>query len=365
MKRFITLLTAFLLFSQLLVFNCAAVGVSAQSAFAIDGENGIVVYEKNADMKMGMASTTKIMTCLVALENCPLEKKVQVSDCAIGVEGSSIYLQKGESLTMSNLLYALMLQSANDAATAIAYEIGGSIEGFAELMNKKANELGLQNTHFTNPHGLYDDEHYTTARDLALITKYAMNNPLFREIVATKKSMIPMSNGEGMRSLVNHNKLLRIYDGTIGVKTGFTKKTGRCLVSAAEKDGTTIIAVTLNAPDDWNDHISLLDLGFEKVQTLSLADEDQYNFKISVVGGKDNYVTVKNSDGLKYTLLKENSNITSEVIHDRFVFAPVKQGQVLGYVVFYNKGEEIGRVNLIAQNSIEKNVSKKKLFGIF
>jgi D-alanyl-D-alanine carboxypeptidase len=365
MKKIISVLTVILLFSQIFTVNCLALDVSAHSAYVIDGEEGIAVYEKNANEKMGMASTTKIMTCLVAIENCPLEKKVAVSDKAIGVEGSSIYLQKGETLTMKHLLYALMLQSANDAATAIACEISGSIEGFAELMNKKAQELGLKNTHFTNPHGLYDENHYTTARDLALITKHALDNPTFREIVSTKKTVIPLNNDEGARALVNHNKLLRIYDGAIGVKTGFTKKTGRCLVSAAQKDDTTIIAVTLNAPDDWNDHKSMLDMGFDKIQTVSLACEGQYNCKVSVVGGQSDYVTLTNTEGLKYTYLKENANITSEIIHDRFIFAPVKQGEVIGHVVFYNNGEEIGRIKLTAQNSVEKPVSKKKLFGIF
>ena len=186
MKKFISLLTVFFLFSQVFTLDCSAIGVSAQSAFAIDGESGIIVYEKNADMKMGMASTTKIMTCLVALENCPLEKKVAVSDNAIGIEGSSIYLQKGETLTMSNLLYALMLQSANDAATAIAIAISGSTDEFAVLMNQKAEELGLKNTHFTNPHGLHDQNHKASAYDLAVITAYAMKNGIFKQIVSSK-----------------------------------------------------------------------------------------------------------------------------------------------------------------------------------
>ncbi|MBR5314699.1 MAG: D-alanyl-D-alanine carboxypeptidase, partial [Clostridia bacterium] len=221
MKKFIIIPTVIWLILQSFAIGCCALDVSAHSAFVIDGDSGLTVYEKNADAKMGMASTTKIMTCIVAIENCNLEKDVSVSDKAIGVEGSSIYLQKGETLTMKQLLYALMLQSANDAATAIACEISGSTEEFAVLMNEKAKSLGLKNTHFTNPHGLYDENHYTTARELALITKHALENPTFREIVSTIKTTIPLNNDEGVRALVNHNKLLRIYDGAIGVKTGF------------------------------------------------------------------------------------------------------------------------------------------------
>ena len=308
-KKIIRISICIAIFFVVLCINCHALNVSANSAVVIDADTGCVIYEKNAYERKGMASTTKIMTALVALENCPLEKDIQVSDFAIGVEGSSIYLKQGEHLTMKQLLYALMLQSANDAATAIAYEVGGNIEGFAQLMNKKAEELGLKDTHFTNPHGLFDDEHYTTAYDLALITRYALENPTFREIVSTQKTIIPLNNGEGSRVLVNHNKLLRSYDGCIGVKTGFTKKTGRCLVTAAEKEGTTVIAVTLNAPNDWNDHKAMLDMGLETLKTYSLAEIEQFNYRVNVVGGQNSYIDATNTCGFKYTCMKENANM--------------------------------------------------------
>ena len=365
MKKTIIKTTVFLLLACFFCINCKAIDTSAQSAVVIDGDKGIAVYEKDAHTRRGMASTTKIMTAIVAIESCPLDKIIKINDAAVGVEGSSIYLKRGEKLTMKELLYALLLQSANDAAAAIAYEVGGSIEGFAQMMNDKSDELGLKDTHFTNPHGLYDEDHYTTAYELALITKHALNDPTFREIVSTKKTIIPLNNGEGSRVLVNHNKMLNTYTGAIGVKTGFTKKTGRCLVSAAENDGTTVIAVTLNAPSDWSDHTKMLDLGFENVKTVRLASKDQYNCKVAVVGGNCEYITVTNKGELKYTCLTKDLNVTSEIIMDHFLFAPIKKNEVVGHVVFYNSGEEIGRVELVSQDSIDKKIIKKKLFGIF
>ena len=354
-----------LLFPALSV-NCSAMDISARSAVVINGENGNIAYEKNAHARMGMASTTKIMTAITALENCDdINKTVSIDDRAIGIEGSSIYMKKGEKLTMKELLYALLLQSANDAAAAIAYEVSGSIEGFAELMNEKANGLGLKDTHFTNPHGLYDEDHYTTAYELALITKHALSNPLFREIVSTKKATITQNNGEGKRVLVNHNKLLSLYEGCIGVKTGFTKKTGRCLVSAAEKDGTLSIAVTLNAPNDWQDHKKLLDKGFDTFATYHLASPEQYSFRLSVVGSETNYIQAKNAEGLKYTCQKQDSSITKEIILDRFLFAPINKGDKVGQVIFYNQGKEIGRIDLVADKNAPVKKVKKKLFGIF
>lgn len=365
MKKTILIFSLLCIFTSFLPHRAEALSPSAQSAVVIDGDGCTVAYEKNAHSRMGMASTTKIMTALVAIENYPLEKEFTVSDKALGVEGSSIYLKKGERFTMKQLLYALLLQSANDAATAIAIEVGGSVENFAVLMNNKADSLELQNTHFTNPHGLYDENHYTTAYDLALITQYALKNPTFKEIVSTYKTSIPLNGIENGRVLVNHNKLLRQYEGAIGVKTGFTKMTGRCLVSAAERDGTTMIAVTLNAPDDWNDHKSMLDHGFEKYKTFHLAPPQSINCKIPVVGGNKSYVNLCNEGGLTYTCDKKTANITKEVVLSRFLFAPVEKNQAVGQIIFYNNGTEIGRVDLLTQDSVEQKHIKKKLFGLF
>ncbi len=365
MKKIIYLISAVLSFTFSLTFFCSALDTSAQSAILIEAESGQIVYEKDSQTRRGMASTTKIMTAIVAIENCDTHKQVKISDSAVGVEGSSIYLQKGETLTMEQLLYALMLQSANDAATAIAVEVSGSIDSFAELMNKKAEEIGLCNTHFTNPHGLFDENHYTTAYDLAQITRYAMKNDFFKTLVSTKRATIPLKQAEGTRVLLNHNKLLKIYDGAIGVKTGFTKKTGRCLVSAAEKNGVTLIAVTLNASDDWNDHKKMLDYGFERVFCKSLAEQGSLSYKIPVVGGSCSFVNCTNVEGLKIITTNENINITSKVFLDRFYFAPIKKGEIIGQVVYYDNDEEIGKLDLITTNDIAQKTVKKKLFGLF
>ena len=227
--------------------------LSAESAILIEASTGDVVMEKNCDTRLPMASTTKIMTALTALSIASPETPIVTDAAAVGVEGSSIYLTEGETLTLEQMLYALMLESANDAAEAIAIGLCKSKEAFADEMNRIADEMGLTDTHFVNPHGLDDEEHYTTARELSTIALHAMQNELFRTIVSTRKTTIPHSGEDAERLLVNHNKLLRIYEDCIGVKTGFTKRSGRCLVSAAERDGVELIAVTLNAPNDWDE----------------------------------------------------------------------------------------------------------------
>ncbi len=263
-KFLIALIILSLIFSLFTIYVYSAskkeMNLSAKAAFLYEPNTKNVIYEKNKDLRLPMASTTKIMTAIVTIENADLNKTVRVNDNAIGIEGSSVYLKQGEEITVSALLYALMLQSANDAASALAYEISGSIEGFAELMNNKAKELGLKDTNFENPHGLDSENHYTTAHDLAIIAAYALKNPTFKEISSTQKTVIHSS--VGARAIKNHNKLLSSYNGCIGVKTGYTKKSGRSLVSAAERGGVLLISVTIDAPDDWSDHKKLFDYGF-------------------------------------------------------------------------------------------------------
>ena len=264
-EKIITILiAATLIFSLFTIYAYSAkipeMKLSAKAAALYDLESESFIFSKNERTRLPMASTTKIMTAIVVIENAPLDKTVTVDDRAIGVEGSSVYLLKGESLSIESLLYALMLRSANDAAAALAYEISGSIESFALLMNEKAASLGLSDTNFENPHGLDSNNHYTTAHDLAIISAYAMRIPEFVEICSTYKKEIPSSLQS--RILLNHNKLLSTYDDCIGIKTGYTKKSGRSLASAAEKDGKTLICVTINAPDDWNDHKKLYNYGF-------------------------------------------------------------------------------------------------------
>ena len=339
---------------------CAADTCSAKSAILIEASSGDIIYEKNAHEKMPMASTTKIMTAIVALEHGNLNDTVTVSNESCGVEGSSIYLTPGETLTLEDLLYALMLESANDAAAAIAYHISGGIEEFANMMNDTAERIGVNNTHFTNPHGLDNEAHYTTASDLARITAYALKNEDFRKIVSTYKKQIPLRGDEGVRVLLNHNKLLRISDDVIGVKTGFTKHSGRCLVSAAERDGVCLIAVTLSDPNDWRDHTDLHEMGFSLYSCVSLATPGEFCVQIPCPGAPDGYLEAKNTDSLT-KCVKNGSSIHHLVEADRMVFPPICEGETLGKVSFYSDDTLIGEVPLFASFSVEEPTENRSL----
>ena len=316
--------------------------VSAKSAVLIEASTGEILYEKNAHLPMGMASTTKIMTALVALESAAPDTVITVPKEAVGVEGSSVYLTEGEQLTLCDLLYALLLSSANDAATAIAIAIGGSEEAFCARMNARARSLGLQSTRFANPHGLYDEEHYTTAYELAQITAEALSIPLFSQIVSTYTKKIPHDGIPDVRLLCNHNKLLRTYEGAIGVKTGFTKKTGRTLVSAAERDGMTLIAVTLDAPDDWRDHTALLDYGFASYEAVTYATAGELRIPFPVVGGTREQVYLTNEQDLTLILPKGHSALTARTeASGRFLYAPVARGMCVGTLTVLCDGQSV------------------------
>lgn len=345
----------FLVLSSLFVFSSHGQEpiVSAEHAILIEADSGTVLFEKNGREQAPMASTTKIMTALLAIESGDLSRMVTVSPEAVGIEGSSIYLKAEEVLRMEELVYAVMLQSANDAAAAIALELSGSIEAFAERMNQKAQELGLYDTHFTNPHGLDDAEHYTSAHDLARLAAYALKNPKFAEVVSTVKKVIPLSETEGSRVLVNHNRLLRSYPDVIGVKTGFTKKSGRCLVSAAEKNGIRVIAVTLNAPDDWNDHREMLDYGFDSLEIREIAAIGDYTLEVNCAGGTKETILASNSTALSLILKKDDAmeiRAVNELPH--FIFAPVRRGEKLGEIVFYAGDRVLGAVDMVAEESV-------------
>lgn len=326
----------------------ATMELSAQSAVLIEAESGQILYSKAENQILPMASTTKIMTALVALELCPLNRPITVSSEAVGVEGSSIYLTEGEILTLEQLLYAMLLESANDAAAAIAIGISGSILSFANEMNRKADELGLVHTHFTNPHGLDDELHYTTAFELAMITRAAMKNEAFRTIVSTRKTTIPHDGNAGVRLLVNHNKLLRLYDGCIGVKTGFTKRSGRCLVSAAERDGIILIAVTLHAPDDWNDHTKLFDYGFSQLHHVTLCTPEELTYSLPVVGGQEAYVLLTNTDTVGVTLPIGAENVSMTIEGEHFEYAEIRAGEVYAHAVFRCDTDGDGDLEVLA-----------------
>ena len=314
-----------------------AISLSAKSAILIDADDRCVLYFKNASERLPMASTTKIVTALVASELLDAEKLISIPHEAVGIEGSSVYLCEGELLTVEQLLYALLLESANDAAVALAISAAGSVESFAKKCNEKAYTLGLCNTNFTNPHGLYDEAHYTTAYDLAILSAEALRHPLIRKICASKTARIPLGvtktepNGTGVRHLKNHNKMLSTYAGAIGVKTGFTKKSGRCLISAAERDGLTLIAVTLNAPDDWRDHTAMLDYGFDNYERRTIYGAGEFSYNLPVSNGEAPYIRLKNLSPIKATV-KKSTPTHSERIEAcfRFAVAPISEGQILG-----------------------------------
>lgn len=273
------------LFSACLIILCcliyassvlANINVSAQAAILMEVDSGRIFFEKNADEELRIASITKIMTAIIALEEGELRDKVITSKNAAGKEGSSIYLRLGEKLTLEEMLYGLMLRSGNDAAVAIAEHIGGSVDGFVFLMNQKAAELGMTKTIFNNPHGLDDhEEHYSTARDMAILTAYALKNEDFAEIAKTKRKTAELPGEKWDRVWYNKNKLLTMYPYADGVKTGFTKRAKRTLVSSATKNGQQLVAVTLNAPNDWQDHITMFEYGFAQMQQMESFKEKE------------------------------------------------------------------------------------------
>ena len=342
--------------------NTSAISTSAQSAILLDASDDSVLYAKNADLRLPMASTTKIMTALIALEYGNIDTQYAIPQKAVGVEGSSVYLVEGEMLTLGELVYALMLESANDAAEAIAIIIAGSTDAFADIMNRRADELGLQDTNFKNPHGLDHDEHYTTAYDLAKLTSYALKLPQFREIVSTRKTTIPFNGDEGRRLLVNHNRLLREYRGAIGVKTGFTKRSGRCLVSAAERDGMTLVAVTINAPNDWRDHTAMLDWGFENYVHYVLSEVGEYTLTLPVTGGNTEWTICTNTQKICVTLKKCHGPISVEVIAPHFVYAPIQQAQTVGKLIYTCDGEIIGESTLHTTTDVSIRNTKKSFW---
>lgn len=252
-----------------------SVSTHAKAAALIDVESGRILYSSHGDEPMLIASLTKIMTAIVAIEYGDLNSKVKVGKKAFAKEGSSLFLRLGEEMTLQNMLYGLMLRSGNDAATAIAEHVGGSEEGFVHLMNAKAEELSLKHTHFANPHGLDAEGHYSSANDLAVLTAYALHNPVFKEIVKTQVKTADNPYEKWEYKWSNKNKMLRLYEGADGVKTGYTKKALRCLVSSATRGGQQLVAVTLNDGNDWNDHSALLDFGFNRFPLKTMIERGE------------------------------------------------------------------------------------------
>lgn len=335
--------------------------VSAESYCLMDGDTGDVLASSNENVKMPIASTTKILTCIVALESAHPEDEVCIAKEAVGVEGSSVYLKQGEKLKLLDLLYALMLESANDAATAIAIHLAGSVEAFAERMNEKAADLGMKNSHFVNPHGLNDEAHYASAKDLSVLMAYAMKNPVFAQLVGTKTHTIPALE-QNQRFLSNHNRLLRSDSRCVGGKTGFTKAAGRCLVTAAEENGKRLICTTLGAPDDWNDHRELFDYGFSLYSQNVVLQSRELSIEIPVVGGEADRVLLTNENAVVLPL-RAGETVEKIVELPRFFYAPIlEDGKPLGEIAISLDGIELARCPIVAKENVAQKQSKPNFF---
>lgn len=347
----------------LLVFSFSAncLETSAKSAIVINADTFSVLYSHNINQRLPMASTTKIITALLLAEQNTPEKTVVATHEMVNIEGTSMGLKAGDIVTYRDLLYGILLPSGNDAANTAAIAIGGSIEKFAHKMNQKALSFGLHNTNFVTPSGLDADGHFTTAYDLAVITAYALRNKDFAAAASSRTAKVNFGT-RATTTLTNHNKLLKLYDAAIGVKTGFTKKSGRCLVSAARRGNTTLIAVTLNDPNDWQDHINLLDYGFGLTGDAVILPEVATSLPVMA---SDN-ASVK----LKFSPLNigktPEDKITYKVYMPQFLFSPVKQGDVIGYTEFYSSGRLIAQKEILADGSyIEENIKPSFIENIF
>lgn len=352
MKRVIAGMAAAIL-AAVLVFPCY--GVSAKSAILTDAQTGRVVFEKDPDARSLIASTTKIMTALVVCEQCNVLDRVKIPKEAVGIEGSSIYLREGEVLTVQELLYGLMLHSGNDAAVALAIYCAGTVEGFAELMNDKAFRLGMTGTHFANPNGLDSPGHYSTARDMAVLAAYAMENPIFAQTVSAKSVSI------SGRSLRNHNKLLWLVEGADGVKTGFTKAAGRILVSSAARQGRRLVAVTMNDPNDWQDHINLLETGFTEYAVKMIVRAGDCLGHIEIAGGQNGSVHLIAGESFSYALTeKETTNVI--INGPGFVYAPVVEGQDAGCAYVCLDDKPVGKIPLVFGETVEQKPLEEPSF---
>ena len=364
MKRSILCIVAivsFLFFTATDVSAFSVYELSAKSAVLIDAQTGTIITGKNEYQTLPMASTTKIMSALLLIESGDLDTEFKVDNSAIMVEGSSMGLCEDDIVTKRALCYGMLLPSGNDAANETAVLLAGSPGKFADMMNAKAEQLGLTKTHFVTPSGLHDENHYSTAYDMAQLTREALKNETFREICGTKQIKLKFGNPPYERWLTNTNKLLSLYDGCIGVKTGFTDEAGRCLVSAAEKNGVTLICVTLNASNDWNDHMKMYDYGFSITESRK-AKLDYSGLSANVAGGNKSSVHIVPSEIPEYTVInRAEPDIYYEAVVESFIYAPVEKGKKAGTIRFYSDGELIGVSDLVASESCEAVIKEHKL----
>ncbi len=364
---FCCVLSAFFALFTVKTKGLDANSVSAKASVLICMDSREVIFEKNKDLKLPMASTTKIMTSLILAEQPDLSKEVIVTSEMLIVEGTSMGLKAGDTVSYKDLLYGMLLSSGNDAANVTAFALGKSLKGFAVLMNKKAKEIGLENTSFVTPSGLDDENHYTTAYDLAILSAVALKNPVFKTVCSSKTATVYFGNPKVKYTLTNHNKLLGDYEGIIGVKTGFTKKSGRCLVSAAERDNKRVIAVTLNAPNDWDDHKKLLDYGLDMVESVTYDNLD-FNDTLPIISSEADLISIK-AQSAEFCLLKSSKDkIITKTYLPQFVYADISVGQTVGKIEYYLNQNCIASSDIISladAKIFNKKNSFKKRFATY
>lgn len=355
------LISSFFFLINLSNKNINALDVSARSAILICADSRDIIWSKNHTEPRAMASTTKIMSSLLALEEAAArgERNLEITDEMIRVEGSSMGLQVGDSVSLETLVRGMLLPSGNDAANAVAISVCGSREEFIKRMNDRAKEIGMIDTVFCTPSGLDEGNHHSTALDMSILASYAMENETFAKISSEKSARVQV--GDRTIWLENHNKLLDLYPYCIGIKTGFTEKAGRCLVSCAEKDNVRLICVTLNAPNDWNDHIALYNYGFSNTKNIKFDDTNEC-INVKIDGGEVESVNAKGSTSFSRTFQNTNSpNVKREIEINKNLRAPVVKGQCVGTINYTYNGKSIGKNLLISQHDV-KIAPKKNIF---
>lgn len=347
-KLFLSLILTFIF--SFCVYSAENLSVSASGAILINAETLQVIFEKDAHSRHSMASTTKIMTSIIAIESGRLGEIVTAKN--IVTEGTSIGLKDGYKLSLESLVCGMLLESGNDAAKLTADYLAGSEEAFADIMNNKADEIGMRNTNFVTASGLDDEMHYSTAYDMALLGAYVVNNPIFKEFCSAKRKTVQYDYPSIKVTFYNHNKLLSMFDGVFGLKTGFTKKSGRCLVSACERNGVTLIAVTLNAPDDWNDHIRLYKYGYKNIFKEKISFRLPEHVKI-YGGVKDSLPINENLNSMLYSYSGEKGKLLQKVYLPDFLYAPIKKGEIIGRVELIKDGIKVGVKTITASMDID------------
>ncbi len=370
MKKAVSLILCAVFVFCFCTVDASALGTSAKAHVLMDADTGIILSENNKEQKLKMASTTKIMTTLLALEAAEKEDTIVTFSKEMVAEGSSMYLKIGDKVRLSDLASGMMMASGNDAANAVALTLSRSFEDFAALMNQRAEEMGMENTHFVTPSGLDDEEHYSTAFDMALLMAEAMKSKSFCEISASSSRIVEfLYPKEKTTTYYNHNRLLKLYEYCTGGKTGYTKAAGRCLVTSAEKDGVRLVAVTLDAPNDWADHKALYEYGFSMYTQTELEGDDKI-FKIKLSGGEADFFTASADERVTVSLPANRIlDIKSKIYLPNFVFAPVKAGDIVGKITYTLDGKELActylKANETVANKPQPNFLARLISAIF